>query len=92
MEPTWELVQKCYKSSREFFKDGAKADNKRYDDSIDLKKSVEAGHRIDASDALASIRQQNVPYVTMGQLLRETGNMRGNCGEMTAVAAAYVAG
>jgi len=91
MDPTWELVEKCYDASRKFLKKGAKADNKSYDGNINWPKRVDADQRIEAGKALASIRESNVSYVTLGQLMRETGNTRGDCGEMTGLAASYVA-
>ena len=93
-EPTEQDVRYCYQQARAFFKGGAKADNKFYDPVEFREKAKAAKHRIQSGKQLtADHARDEFPSHTIGygQVMRETGNTYGNCGEATAVAASFVA-
>jgi len=92
-EPTEQDVRDCYQQARAFFKGGAKADNKFYDivgfpaKAKAAKHRIQSGKQLTADGARDKFSSHTIGY---GQVMRETGNTYGNCGEATAVAASFV--
>ena len=85
-----EIAKQSYDLARRFYKPGIKSGNKVFIAGAHPAKVQKRNDRMAAAQALPFLRDLGQREITLGLLLRQSGNTAGNCGEMASVAASFL--